>query len=326
MKIEVEKERLLLCDENGVSHVLMQKPDIEDYRNLSKKMLVTHYHLKEETIWERFCGCMSALEKRCGESVYFSCYSLLFAELFPVFIGNSQMKNIICYGMEEADGAVAIFRNFAEFTQEGSSFIALPASPFVFSAVLNRSCQAAVVCMDVCRELQTICDAVSKIKKGGRLFLYAKNGEMPAAFSTLSGLLEKKVPGPCAVWSVPVGEELLAFAQENDADAAVMPEVSCLCGIFEELETLIRAVEQEEQIPPQVYLRMVELLWEMEEIMLRLYNILDNPELPVLATVLREVAMDCYIGSFCRDEIGDYFDRMRRESTVFAEAVRAEFG
>ncbi len=326
MKLKIEKEKILLEDENGISYVLMQKPEIEDYHNLSKRPLVVNYHKEEETIWTRFGRLLSGLWETCGKSGYFACYAILFAELYPIFTDNSQMKNIICYGMDEADGATAIFHNFADFTQEGSSFIALPATSFVFSAVLNKSCQAAVVCLDAVLELRTVCDAVSKIKKGGRLFLYTKNGEIPAVFSALPGLTEKRALGSWAVWSIPIGEEIMAFARENDADAAVVPQVSRLYSAFEELENLMEAAEQCVQIPPQAYLRAVELLWEMEEILFCLYNILDNPELPVLANALREAAMDCYIGSFHRDEIRDYFDRMRQENAIFAEAVRAEFG
>ena len=99
MKIRNENNKIWLCDESGASCMLMQKPEIEDYGNLSKRALVTNYHLKEETIWERFCSLAFELQDECAESGYLTCYLLLFAELFYVFIGNGQMKNIICYGI-----------------------------------------------------------------------------------------------------------------------------------------------------------------------------------------------------------------------------------
>ena len=325
MKIRNENNKIWLCDESGASCMLMQKPEIEDYGNLSKRALVTNYHLKEETIWERFCSLAFELQDECAESGYLTCYLLLFAELFYVFIGNGQMKNIICYGMEE-DGSAAAFQEFAAFTQEGSSFIALPGNSFVRSTLLNKSCQAAVVCMDVCSEIRTLCDVISKVKKGGRLLLYTKQGELPAVFSALPGLSEKRAFGDGAVWSVPVGDALLAYAQENDSESVILPSLNRLFQQFEELEQLLKMTEDNAGARPEVYLRVVELLWEMEEVFLALFHVLDNPKLPVLANGLRESAMDCYIGSFYQNGMESYLDRFRKETELFREAMGVEFG
>lgn len=325
VKIKTEKDKILLCDDNGVSCMLMQKPEIEDYNNLSKKTLVVNYHMEEETIWTRFCGIESALQETCGDSAYFACYSMLFAELYDVFVKNSQMKNIICYGMEETDGSAALFQNFTEFTQHGSSFITIPANPFALSAVLNKSCQAAVVCTDVCDELRTVCDVAGKIKRGGRLFLYTKNGDIPAAFSTLPGLSEKRAFGSSSVWSVSAGDALLDFVEENDSESAMLPSLNRVIYNFEELENFIPVMESHEEAPPEAYLRAAELLWEMEDAMLGVYAYLDNPELPILAALLRESVMDCYIGCFMWGEKKHYFERLRQNAESFREAVRTEF-
>lgn len=325
MRIKIEDHKIWLCNESGgTSCMIMQKPEIDDYINMTTRPLVTNYHLKEETIWERVCCLMSKLEEACTDADYFACYALLFAELYPVFLGNSQMKNIICYRMEE-NKVSALFQDFADFTQKGSSFIALPAGSFVFSSLLNASCQAAVVCVDACDDLQTVCDAVSKIRKGGRLFLYTKSGRIPETLSVLPGLSERRVFGDCAVWSVTVGDDIGRFAQENNSDSANMPVVSHLFHKFEGLENLTSALEGYAKVPSELYLHIVELLWEMEPLLLSLYDVLENPELPILANVLREAAMDCYIGSFRRDEIKNYSDRMWRETKTFYEAMRAEF-
>lgn len=325
MKIKNENNKIWLYDESGVSCMLMQKPEIEDYGNLSKRPLVTNYHLKEETIWERFCNLAFELQDGCAEFEYLTCYLLLFAELFYVFVGNGQMKNIICYGMEE-DSSAAAFQEFAAFTQEGSSFIKLPGNPFVLSSLLNQSCQAAVVCMDVCSEVRTLCDVISKVKKGGRLLLYTKQGEVPAAFSALPGLSEKKAFGAGTVWSVPVGDALLTFAQENDSESVMLPSINHLFHKFEELERLLSMMENNAEVLSETYLRVVELLWEMEEVLLVLFHVLDNPKLPVLANALRESAMDCYIGSFYQNGMECYLNRFRKETELFREAMRVEFG
>ena len=142
----------------------------------------------------------------------------------------------------------------------------------------------------------------------------------------MPGLSEKRAFGDGAVWSVPVGDALLAYAQENDSESVILPSLNRLFQQFEELEQLLKMTEDNAGARPEVYLRVVELLWEMEEVFLALFHVLDNPKLPVLANGLRESAMDCYIGSFYQNGMESYLDRFRKETELFREAMGVEFG
>lgn len=329
MKIEIDENKISLGSEDGrTSCVIMEKPEVDDYSNITARSLVTNYHLKQETIWERSCRFMRELQNVCRESPYLACYGLLFGQLYPVLLSGSQAKNIICYGVDAADreNVSGLFQDFMAFLQKNSSFILLPESPFAFSALLNKSCHAAVVSLDMCADLQIICDAASKIRNGGKLLLYTKKGDVPEKLPALINHACKREFASCAVYSIRIDESARSYAYENNSEAEIMPAVGLLIHKLEELKNLTSAMESGAECPLEAYTYAVELLSYMEGSLLDLYDVLENPELPVLANLLKEAVMDCYIGTAGRLESGTYFDRMRRDARFFYENMSAEFG
>ncbi|MCM1173812.1 MAG: hypothetical protein NC341_02040 [Blautia sp.] len=326
MNVKIEGNKIWLYDEDtDTSRTIIEKPQIDDYANVTARPLVVNYHLNEETIWERACHFVEKLQSVCMDSCYFADYILLFRELYFMLMSSSQMKNIICYGMEEKSNVSSAFQSFMDFMKKGSSFIALPMEPFVFSALLNSSCQAAVVCLDACESLRIVFDAASKVRNGGKLFLYTRK-EIPAELSDFLSHAEKSSFGLCALYAVTVDEEIHLAAQENNSEAAMMPSAGALLHQFEELKALMAMPEKQGKGSPEIYLYIVELLWQMEKNLLALYDVLENPELPVCANSMKEAAMDCYIGISGQVSTRNYDNRMARESRIFMTAMEAEFG
>ena len=57
MNIIINDTNITLQTDDGTSsHILLTKPDIADYGNVTTRPLVKSYHLVRETIWERFCN------------------------------------------------------------------------------------------------------------------------------------------------------------------------------------------------------------------------------------------------------------------------------
>ncbi|MBD5458652.1 MAG: hypothetical protein HDR27_08795 [Lachnospiraceae bacterium] len=325
MKTKIENDKIWLYDEReGASYIVIEKPQIDDYSNVTIRPLVLNYHLKEKTIWERSCQFVQELQTACMNSPYYVCYILLFRELYTMLMSSSQTKNIISYGMEEENEISGAFQSLVTFMKKENSFIVLPARPFVFSALLNSSCQAAVVCLDACEKMQTVYDAVSRIRNGGKLFLYTMK-DIPDELSVLPCNAEKRVFGSCTLYSVTIDSDINRFAQENNSESAIIPLVSVLLNKFGELRKLSSIFEGQKKDLTEAYLYITELLWQIEAILIDLYDVLENPELPILANVMREAAMDCYIGICHRVDIKNYFNRMRKETQIFIEAMQAEF-
>lgn len=328
MKIEIDDNKISLDGEDGRnSCVIMEKPEVDDCSNITVRPLVANYHLEQETIWERSCRFMRELQDACKGSAYLACYGLLFEQLYPVLLSGSQAKNIICYGVdaEERENMSGLFQDFIAFLQKNSSFILLPESPFAFSALLNKSCHAAVVSLDTCASLQIICDAASKLRNGGKLLLYTKKDDVPEELSALLNHACKREFASCAVYSIKIDESVSSYAYENNSEAEIMPAAGLLIHKLGELKNLTSAMESGAECPLEAYPYAVELLSQMEGSLLDLYDVLENPELPVLANLLKEAVMDCYIGAAGRLEEGTYFDRMRRDARFFYEKMSAEF-
>lgn len=327
MKIKVRDDEILLDNETGEKpFIILKKPEINDYSNVTPRTLVVNYHLVEDTIWERSCSLAEGLQQTYGKSPYLACYGLLFAELYPILLSSAQAKNVICYGMDEEGGAADLFQAFMTFLQEDSAFISLPVKSFAFSVLLNKSCQAAVVSLDACRELKIICDALSKIRVGGKAFLYTVKDDGQDALSGLLSYAEKKTFGSCVLYSITVDTDVSAYAFESNSEAAILPSITAVLGKFEELGNLTPAMKNPGGAPLEIYPYAVGLVDEIEKTFLALYDVLENPQLPILANALKEALMDCYIGLSNRFDVQTYFDRMWREMEAFCAAMEAEFG
>lgn len=277
MKVKIENDKIWLYEEDtGASYMVIEKPQIDDYRNVTSKPLVVNYHLEEETIWGHSCHFVQELQSVSMNSSYFVDYILLFQELYFMLMANSQVKNVICYGMETDGQVSAIFQDFMDFMKKGSSFIVLPVRPFVFSTLLNSSCQAAVVCLDACESPRIVFDAVSKVRNGGKLFLYTRQ-DVPDELSDILCYAEKRSFASHVLYTITVDTNISAAAQENNSESLMMPFVNTLMNAFEELGNLISVLEQQGKNSPETYLCIVELLWQIEKILLDLYDVLENP-------------------------------------------------
>lgn len=324
MKIKIEDDKIMLDEEGGGTPcVIMKKPEIDDYSNMTKRPLVVNYHQDEETVWTRSCHFVQKLQIVCENSPYLGCYLLFFSGFVSVLSASSQSKNIICYGMEGEGATADAFQDFVTYMREENSFIVLPKSPSAFSALLDSACHAAIVCLDVCEDLRTVCDAVSKIRRGGILFLYTRKDGVPAVLSGLLSHAQKRAFGSDTVYSITIDAGIRAFAEENNSEAAMVPLLNMLLDKFGELRELIPRLKADSI---DGYLYAVELSGQMETLLLDLYDALENPELPVLANGLKEAAMDCYIGIYGRTDMQRYFHRMLQESGTFDEAMQVEFG
>lgn len=327
MKIEIDDNKIFIDNGNtDAPYVIMTKPEVDDYSNITARTLVLSYHLEEDTIWERVCCFMRELQSTCGESPYLACYCLLFEQLYTVLLSNSQAKNIIGYGINETDHVSEGLHSFMTFLQENSSFILLPEKPFAFSVLLNKSCHAAAVSLDRCMNLTIICDIISKIRHGGKLLLYTKNDSVPNWLDSLIGRALKRSFGSGAVYSITIDAELSSFACENNSESEMIPSVGNLLNMLEELKKLTAVMGNNTEYPLEIYPAAVELLWQIEKCLINLYDVLENPELPVFANQFREAIMNCYIGVANQFDVMTYFERMRREAQVFYEKMDAEFG
>lgn len=327
MKIEIDDNKIFINDGNvDAPYVIMTKPEVDDYSNVTTKPLVVNYHLVKETIWERSCSFMKELQSTCGESPYLACYCLLFEQLYSVLLSNSQAKNIIGYGITEKEHVSEGIHSFMTFLQENSSFIMLPEKPFVFSTLLDKSCHAAVVSLDRCVDLTIICDIISKIRCGGKLLLYTKSDSVPNWLDLLISRALKRSFGLGVVYSITIDAELSSFACENNSESEMIPSIGNLLNMLEELKKLTFIMEKDTDCPLEVYSTAVELLWQMEKQLITLYDVLENPELPILTNLFREALMDCYIGTASQFDVKTYFDRMWREARTFYEKMETEFG
>lgn len=325
MRIAIDENQIFMEGEGGsVPYRILKKPEVDDYSNLSKRPLVANYHLVEETIWKRVCGLMKALQDNCRDSAYLACYGLLFAQLYPLLLESAQAKNVIGYGIEDG-GVSGLLHDFMTFLQKDSSFILLPEQPFVFSALLDKACQAAVASLDRCVNLQILCDILSKVRLGGKVFFYTKEGEIPKGAETIIRRAARSGFESCAVYTVTVDADVYAFAQENNSEAGVLSVAGVLAEEFGTFRNLMTAEHPAGSFGEICALSM-ELLWRMEEKLLKLYDVLENPELPVLANRCREAVSDCCIGAPDGAALETYLDRMGEEMQVFCEKMAAEFG
>ncbi|MCM1143506.1 MAG: hypothetical protein NC318_01165 [Blautia sp.] len=326
MRIAIDENQIFMEAEGGSApYTIMKKPEVDDYSNLSKRPLVVNYHVVEETVWERAGHLMKALQDTCGDSPYLACYGLLFAQLYPFLLANAQAKNVIGYGIGEGEQVSGLLHDFMTFLQKDSSFILLPEQPFVFSALLDKSCQAAVVSLDRCADLQILCDILSKIRMGGKVFFYTKKEEVPKEAEALLCRAARSGFGSCTVYTLTVDADVYAFAQENNSEAGVLSVAGVLAEEFETFRNLMMAEHPAGSFGEVCALSM-KLLWRMEEKLLKLYDVLENPELPVLANRCREALSDCYIGAPDGTALEIYLDRMGKEAQIFLEKMAAEFG
>ena len=148
---------------------------------------------------------------------------------------------------------------------------------------------------------------------------------MPEEVTALPGHALKRSFGSCAVYSITVDDRVSSFAYENNTESKIASPAGALLGALETLKNLTTAMENNVECPLTAYLSAVELLWQIENHLLHLYDVLENPEVPILANSLKEALMNCYICIANQLDAETYFERLHRESQAFYEKMDIEF-
>lgn len=327
MKITINDTNITLQTDDGASScLLLTKPDIADYGNVTARPLVKSYHLIKETIWERFGQCIWNLESHCMEDPCLGCYLLTFGALYAPLLSSSQAKNVLYYGMESAGPFTVLLQDFMTFLQADNSLVTLPPNPFLFSGLANGTWHAAVIDLDACHDLQTICDAMTKVRQGGTIVLYTTS-DMPAGgVSELLSYGSKTAFASCTLYAFTMDQTLCDLIYPYSAEALVLTQTE---GLFTQMETLgtLTANILEGTSSPEDCLYAIDLLRQTEAALFACYDYLENPELPIHANTLKEAVMDYYSGlPDQEDDRNDqvYLENLRLAAQNFYAAMDSE--
>lgn len=311
MKITIHDTNItLLTDDGASSCVLLTKPDIADYGNVTARPLVKSYHLIKETIWERFGQCLHNLEECCPEDSRLGCYLMTFSALYAPLLSSSQAQNVLYYGADSKSSFTALLQDFMTFLQADSSLVTLPPNPFLFSGLANSSWHAAVIDLEACHGLQTICDAMTKVRRGGTVVLYTILDEPSADVSELLSYGAKTAFATCTLYTFTMDQALYDLIYPYSAEALVLAHTE---GLFTQMEILSALTQNilEGTSSPEDCLYAIDLLRQAEKMLFACYDYLENPELPIHANTLKETVMDYY---------GELTDRAdNRDSQMYLE-------
>ncbi len=324
MKINVTDACVTLEEENEVFS-LLNKPEFPDYTNVTPRPYFTYYYTESETIWDRFCFCMEKLPDFCPEDPYLGCYALMFRRLYPLLLSGNQAKNIIAYGTPTDCGAYRVFQDFMTFLQEGNSLTALAQSPFSFHALAEASCTALLYRLDTCPAPAAVCDAMEKVKPGGLILLYTLRDTLPPQLHPLGGKAERDSFGSCTVYALTMDEALSSFAHANSSEAFILSRTKEIQKRAGDLRNLIGVMLDGSSCPGEAYTIAAVILQQTEEILLSLYDYLEDDELPIRANALKEALLNYYVGICGRFDLTAYREKLTQASLVFFSSIETEF-
>lgn len=325
MKIEITDTRITLKD-SSESFSILEKPVFPNFHhNVTKRPYISTYYEAGETIWGHCQGGLELLADFCHEDPYFGCYALLFRRLYPLLLSSSQAKNVIAYGQPANCGAYKVFQNFMTFLQEGNALTALAQSSFSFQVLSEQSCHAFLYCLDTHPALSAVCDALRKIRPGGLFLLYTLQDAPPAQLIPLCEKGERDCLGPCTVYAFTVDEALSAFACANSSENLIFSRAEEILKRAGDLQNLIPAMLAGASLSEEVYSIAALILQQTEEILLSIYDYLENDALPVLTNALKEAVLNYYVGVSGQYEITTYREKLTQSSEAFFSAVNAEF-
>lgn len=325
MRIIINDTNVILQSEDGaLSYTLLNKPNLEDYGNLTARPLVTSYHLVKETIWERFCQCMQELDSRFQEDPYLACYAMMFSTFYPFLLSGSQAKNILCYGSSDMGAFFPILQDFMRFLQPNSSLVALPDDPFIFSGLADGSFHGAVLNLDTVSETETICDAISKIRKNGILLLYTAANALPDEPAPFLRQAVKTSFASSSLYTITADDALHALAEPYTAAAFVLDQVELFSAQLQELTQLLPPTETD--LPDREdCLTALGLLGQMESLLYDVYNYLEDTALPLYADLLKEAVADYCSRLDSPSDIPACKERLNQAAQLFFDAAEAEF-
>lgn len=324
MRINATDTRVILEDGETV-FTLLEKPEIPDYSNVTTRPYITFYYVEDESVWDRFRLDMLLLMEYCPEDPYLGCYALVFRRLYPVLLSTSQAKNVMGYGEPSGCGAYKIYQDFMTFLQKGNALTALAISPFSLMAAANGSCVSLLYRLDTCPTLTAVCDAIEKVRPGGLILLYTIKDSLPAELAAFCGEAETDRFGSCTVYALTMDAALAEFASQHSSEAFILSRREALLQRAKDLQSLIQAMLAGAALPQDAYFIAVSVLEQTEEILLSLYDYLENDELPVLANALKEAVLNYYTGVSGRCDLTTYTEKLRLSSEVFYAAIEAEF-
>ena len=324
MKIQITEKSILLEEADQIL-TLLEMPLIPDYSNVTARPYISSYHILTANIWDCFCLCMENLQASCPTDPYLGCYALMFRRLYTLLLSSSQAKNVIAYGLSTDCSAYKVFQDFMTFLQEGNALTALAQSPYAFAALTNSTCAALLYRLDTCPALTAVCDAMEKIKSGGLLLFYTLHDDLPPELRPLLDLAERDCFGSCTVYALTMDESLAAFAQANSSENFILSRAEEVSKRVGDLQNLSQAMLAGASLPEDTYTITAVILQQTEEILLSIYDYLENDELPILANALKEAVLNYYVGIDGGHDLTTYREKLSQASEAFFTAIEREF-
>lgn len=312
--------------EGAESFELFKKPVFPHFhQNITKRPYIVSYFITGETIWSYLQACTEHLADYCHTDPYFGCYALLFHRLYPLLLSSSQARNVLAYGQPADCGAYKVIQKFMTFLQEGNALTALAQSSFSFMALGEQSCHAFLYCLDTHPSPAAVCSAMRKVRQGGLFLLYTLQDSQPAWLDPLCEKGERDRFGPCTVYAFTVDEALSEFACANSSENVVFSRAEEVLKRVGDLQNLVQSMLTDTALPGDVYSITALILQQTEEILLSIYDYLENDELPILANALKEAALNYYVGVSGQYDVTSYREKLIQSSEIFFSAVTAEF-
>ncbi|MDE5939961.1 MAG: hypothetical protein K2H37_12875 [Lachnospiraceae bacterium] len=315
----------VILQEGTLRHTLLEKPEFPDYSNVTAMPHFTYYYTEGETIWDRLSLNMTRFVDFCRDDLYLGCYALILRRLYPLLLSDNRAKNLAAYGADTDCMAYRVIQDFMTFLHKGNALTALALSPFSLTAVSPGSCTAMLYRLDACPAPAAVCDAINRIKPGGLLLLYTIKQALPAELTALCTQAQKDNFGSCTLYTLTVDDALMDFARANGSESFILLRAAEITRRVNDLQNLIQAMLAGAALPGDAYFIAVTILQQTEEILLSLYDYLEDDGLPVRANALKESVLNYYVGVCRQCDLTSYREKLTQFSEIFFDAVGKEF-
>ena len=315
----------VILEEGALRHTLLEKPEFPDYSNVTAMPHFTYYYTEGETIWDRLSLNMTRFVDFCRDDPYLGCYALILRRLYPLLLSDNRAKNLAAYGADTDCMAYRVIQDFMTFLHKGNALTVLPLSPFSLTAVSPGSCAALLYRLDACPAPAAVCDAINKIKPGGLLLLYTVKQTLPPELAALCAQAQKDSFGSSTLYTLTVDGAIADFARADGAEAFVLSRAAEITRRVHDLQKLVQAMLAGAALPGDAYFIAVTILQQAEELLLSLYDYLEDDELPVHANALKESVLNYYVGGSRQCDLTSYREKLTQFSEIFFDAVGKEF-
>ncbi|MDE7232883.1 MAG: hypothetical protein K2N37_07415 [Lachnospiraceae bacterium] len=120
-------------------------------------------------------------------------------------------------------------------------------------------------------------------------------------------------------------EALSEFAGTNSSENVVLSRAEEILKRAADLQNLIQAMLADASLPEDTYTITAVILQQTEELLLSIYDYLENDELPVLANALKEAVLNYYVGTGGGYDLTTYRQKLSLASETFFAAIEREF-